>query len=64
MLSPQKKKSEVQPCALHNFDTLRHILIIFGRNEEEDQQAYRVQERQPSLSLLSPIPEAEILCRP
>ena len=25
------------PCALHNFDTLRHILIIFGRNKEEDQ---------------------------
>ena len=24
-------------CALRNFDTLRHILVIFGRNEEEDQ---------------------------
>ena len=23
--------------AHHNFDTLRHILIIFGRNVEEDQ---------------------------
>ena len=30
-LSTLKPKS----CALHNFDTLRHILIIFGRNEED-----------------------------
>ena len=29
-------------CALHNFDTLRHILIMFGRNEEE---ACTMQER-------------------
>ena len=27
LLSPLKQKS----CAFHNFDTLRHILIIFGR---------------------------------
>ena len=27
-----KRKS----CAGHNFDTLRYILIMFGRNEEED----------------------------
>ena len=32
-LPPLKPKS----CALHNFDTLRHILIMLGRNEEEDQ---------------------------
>ena len=25
------------PCAFHIFDTLRHILLIFGRNEEKDQ---------------------------
>ena len=24
-------------CAVHNFDTLRHILIIFGRNVKKDQ---------------------------
>ena len=29
-LSPLKPK----PCVLHNFVTLRHILIMFGRNEE------------------------------
>ena len=29
--------SSTHPCVLHNFDTLRHILVIFGRNEEEDQ---------------------------
>ena len=45
MLSPQEPKY----CALHNFDTLRHILIMFGRNEEE---ACIMQERQLSLSLL------------
>ena len=33
LLSPLKPKS----YALHNFDTLRHILIMFCRNEEEDQ---------------------------
>ena len=32
-LSPPKPKS----CALHNFDTLRHIVIMFCRNEEEEQ---------------------------
>ena len=32
-LSPLKWKY----CAGHNFDTVRHILIMFGRNEEEDQ---------------------------
>ena len=32
---------------------LRHILIMFDRNEEEDQQACHIQERQLSLSLLS-----------
>ena len=32
-LPPLKPKS----CVLHNFDTLRHILIMFGRNEEVDQ---------------------------
>ena len=32
-LSPLKPKS----CALHNLDTLRHILIMFGRNEKKDQ---------------------------
>ena len=32
-LAPLKPKS----CAFHNFDTLRHILIMFCRNEEEDQ---------------------------
>ena len=25
------------PCWLDNFDTLRHILVMFGRNEEEGQ---------------------------
>ena len=25
------------PCVLYNFDTLRGILIYFGRDEEEDQ---------------------------
>ena len=44
--------SEAKFCALHNFDTLRHILIMFGRNEEEDEYACPVQERQLSLSLL------------
>ena len=28
-LSPLKEKSERHPCVLHNFDTLRNILIIF-----------------------------------
>ena len=28
---------EALSCALHNFDILRHILIMFCRNEEEDQ---------------------------
>ena len=32
-LSPLKPKS----CALHNFDTLRHNLIIFGRGIGNDQ---------------------------
>ena len=32
-LSPLKPKS----CALLNFDILRHILIKYGGNEEEDQ---------------------------
>ena len=32
-LSPLKQKS----CAGHNFDTLRHILIMYGRNDEMDQ---------------------------
>ena len=32
-LSSPKPKS----CTGHNFDTLRHILILFGRNEEEEQ---------------------------
>ena len=44
--SPLKPKS----CAFHNFDTLRHILIMYGGNEEEDQYACPVQERQLSLS--------------
>ena len=32
-LSPLKQKF----CAGHNFNTLRHILIMFGRNKVEDQ---------------------------
>ena len=28
---------KMHPCALRNFDSLRHSLIIFGRNVEEDQ---------------------------
>ena len=39
VISPEQKS-----CAGHNFDTLRHILIMFGRNEEEDQQVCCVQE--------------------
>ena len=47
-LPPLKPKS----CAGHNFhnsDTFRHILITFGRNEEE---ACPMQERQLSRSSL------------
>ena len=36
-ISPLKQKLWTHPCALHKFDALRHILVIFGRNEEEDQ---------------------------
>ena len=43
---------EAKSCSLYNFDNLRHILIMFGRNEEEDQYACPVQERQLSLSSL------------
>ena len=42
-LPPLKPKA----CALHNFDTLRHVLIMFGRNEEEE---CTMQEKQLSLS--------------
>ena len=31
LLSTLKPKS----CAVHNFDTFRYILIMFGRNEED-----------------------------
>ena len=51
-LSPLKPKS----CVLHNFDTLRHILIIFGRGIGNDQQVCHIthmQERQPLLWLFS-----------
>ena len=34
----------VDPSLCANFDTLRHILVIFGKSEKEDQ--YRTQERQ------------------
>ena len=35
VISPEARIVD-HPCALHKFDTLRHILVIFGRNEEED----------------------------
>ena len=34
---PETEIFKTQPCALRNFDTLKYILIIFGRNKEEDQ---------------------------
>ena len=37
MLSARETEIVLILCAFHNFDTLRHILVIFGRNEEEDQ---------------------------
>ena len=36
-------------CAFHNFDTLRHISVLFGRDEEED----HMQERHMQLPLSS-----------
>ena len=48
-----RSRNCTHPCAFHNFDTLRHILVIFGRNEEEDQKGCHMQERQLSLFLLS-----------
>ena len=42
-------KYEKQPCVLHDFDTLnRYILIIFGKDEEEEKVCH-VQERQLTL---------------
>ena len=37
VISLEAQNPYTDPCALHNFDTLRHVLIIFGKNEEEDQ---------------------------
>ena len=55
---PQNRKH----CAHHNFDTLRYILKMFCRNEEEDQKACHVQERLLSLFYYIVIsPEAEIM---
>ena len=48
-------------CALHNFDTLRHILIMFGGNEKEDQYACPVYSHFLHYVVVSP--EAEVLCR-
>ena len=43
VISPEAENC-THPCAVHKFDTLRHILVIFGRNEEEDQLACHMQE--------------------
>ena len=49
---------------LHNFDTFRGILIIFGRDEEEDQKACHMQEKLlPLSSDLSHVNEAITLYR-
>ena len=38
VISPEAETQPcTHPCALQNFDTLRHILVMFDRNEEEDQ---------------------------
>ena len=49
---PWSRNPMTHPCALHNFDTFRHILIILGRDEEEDQKGCGMHERQLSLSLI------------
>ena len=30
----------MHPCVLHNFDTLRNILLVFDRGEKEAQYAF------------------------
>ena len=50
---------------LHNFDTLRHILVIFGRNEDETHrraECKRDNSHCLHYAVISPV--AEILCRP
>ena len=47
----------IYPCALHNLDTFRHILVIFGRNEEES----RARDNSLFLRYVVITPEAEIL---
>ena len=36
-ISSPEAEIVTHPCVLHNFDILRYILVMFGRNEEEDQ---------------------------
>ena len=51
---PCRRNPLTHPCALHNVNTLRHILMIFVRNEEEER---RVEcKRQLSLSSLCSSP--------
>ena len=56
-LPPLKPNS----CALHNFDTLKHILLMFGRNEEE---ASCKRNYSHFLTYVVISPKAKILCRP
>ena len=58
-LSILKPKS----CALHNFDTLRHMLIIFGRNKEDLVGMSCARETTPTFFLISSL-KTKILCRP
>ena len=58
LLPPQKPKS----CALHNFDTLRHILIMLVEMKRRHVPCKRDNSHFLPYVVISP--EAEIFCRP